>query len=254
MCRNATSTGSRELGLISGSVMFAAAALAVSLAAPAAAQAPPLGPIDPDNAEQTLLDLIEALPINDVQAALNNFPVPYVVCASAGTAQTTFVNQRAGSPKRVDANQSKTTGQGGSGHDLEVEVNTELTPEPHLQLSINRLGAAPFAPSLQVVVAFPFGAFNDETLPAPNLFFGYRTTAAFDGAVYPAGGHAPASVEYVITPHVLDGADHLLDLQVNTVGAANPVQFLGGHFDGTAATGVQNALGSPPSPTRFRRP
>ena len=210
---------------------------------PPTAQTPPLGPIDPDNGEQTLLDLIEALPINDVQTALNNFPVPYVVCASAGTAQTTCVNQRAGSPKRVDADQSKTTGQGGSGHDLEVEVNTELTPEPHLQLSINRLGAAPFASNLQVVVAFPFAAFNDETLPAPNLFFGYRTTAAFDGTVYPAGGHAPASVEYVITPHVLGGADHLLDLQVNTVGAANPVQFLGGHFDGTAATGVQNALG-----------
>lgn len=207
------------------------------------ADSPPLGPIDPNHAEQTLINLANKFSATDILSALNNTPVPYVVCIGAGTAPTTCVNQKAGSPTRFDADQSKTTGQGGGGQDIQVEVHTELTPTPHLRLNINRLGAAPFASNLQVAVAFPFAAFNGEPLLAPNLFFGYRTTSPFNGTVYPAGGSAPATVQYLITPHLLGGANHVLDLQINTTGALNPVQFLGGHFDGTSTTGVQNVLG-----------
>lgn len=206
-----------------------------ALTQPSRAEIPP-DPIDPNNGEQSLIDLVNSLPINDIQNALNNFPVPFVVIAQAGGAEPVIETQKAGSPKRINADRSKSTGQGGSGQDLQIEVNTELLPTPHLVLDIVRLGGPVFASDLQVIVAFPFDAFNTEDGSAggdsPNLFFGFATTAAFDGSSYPAGGHAPQSVRFTLTPGVLAGTSHLIDMQIDTAGASNPIRYLAGHFNG----------------------
>ncbi|MEO6045790.1 MAG: hypothetical protein ABIQ47_17970, partial [Tepidiformaceae bacterium] len=199
---------------------------------------PPPSPIDPTSGQQNLLDLIKGLPINDVQSALDHFPVPYVVCASAGSATATCVNNKAGSPQRLDADKSKVTGKGGD--DIQVEVNTELLPTPHLRVNINRITSPTDATNVKVVVAFPFAAFNGEpTLPAPNLFLGYQTTAA-NGA---AGGKAPLTEEFQLTPHILAGTSHNFELTMLTGGQVNPMTFQAGHFDGTTASGIQNAIG-----------
>lgn len=209
------------------------------------AEVPP-APIDPNNAEQTLLNLVNSLPINNVQNALDHFPVPYVACATANAAPLTCTNQKAGSPTRIDADKSKSTGQGGGGQDIQFEVNTVLLPSPHLTMTITRLGTSNFASNLEVFVAFPFDAFNPEDASAggnsPNLFFGYRTTAPFNGSAYPAGGVAPLTVTYDIVPHILAGPNHALELAIATSGASNPIQFLGGHFDGAAGSAAQDVL------------
>lgn len=195
-------------------------------------------PIDPDSGEANLLDLINSLPLNDVQQALDNFPVPYVVVATASGADPTVVNKNAGSPVRIDADRSKATGKGGD--DIQVEVNTELLPTPHIRVNINRITSPSDATDLQVLVAFPFQAFNDEpTLPSPNLFIGYQTNSAGGGA----GGIAPLNEEFRILPGVLAGTSHDFILRMNTVGSTNPLTFIAGHFDGDAAGGIQNALG-----------
>jgi hypothetical protein len=216
--------------------------LALSLVVVPGAVAEIPNPIDPSSGEQNLLDIIDGLPLNEIEAALDNFPIPYVVVASANGAAPTIETKKAGSPIRIDADASKATGRGGN--DIEVEVNTELLPTPHLVLDINRIGTPPFAEDLSVIVAFPFSAFNDEALPAaPNLFFGYSTTAPFDGAEYPAGGSAPTSVQIDLTPDILGGTTHVFDLNVATTGADNPVRFLGGAFDGDPGLTPVNAIG-----------
>lgn len=221
------------------------AALVLGSALPTRANDDPPAPINPSRGEAELLEIINKLPLNDIDKALDRFPVPYVVVASAGGASPTIKNNRAGAPTRVDADNSLLTGKGG--HDIEVEVNTELTPEPHLRLTINRLGSGLLAQDLSVVVAFPFDAFNGEDASPdggnPNLFFGYQTTAAFDGTDYPAGGSAPESLEYRFVPGTLAGTDHLFNLGIDTVNAPNPVRYIAGHFDGTADLGIQDALG-----------
>ena len=199
---------------------------------------PPPSPIDPTSGQQNLLDLVKSLPINGIQSALDHFPVPYVVCASAGTATATCVNNKAGSPQRLDADKSKVTGKGGD--DIQVEVNTELLPTPHLRVNINRITSPTDATNVKVVVAFPFAAFNGEpTLPAPNLFLGYQTTAA-NGAV---GGKAPLTEEFRLIPDILAGTSHNFTLTMLTSGQVNPMTFQAGHFDGTTASGIQNAIG-----------
>ena len=229
--RIAASRGMRAVGFV------LVVACAVLLFAPRGAHSEPIppGPIDPNTGELSLLDLVNSLPINDVQQALDRFPVPYIVIASAGGADPVVVSNRAGVPTRIDADSSTSTGQGHSGDDLIVEVNTELTPTPHLVLSLERLDNAPYATDLQVAVVFPFDAFNGEDASAggdaPNLFFGYQTTGAFDGSGYPAGGQAPALVEYTLTPGTLAGTDHVFDLGIATTGASNPIRYLAGHFD-----------------------
>lgn len=194
-------------------------------------------PIDPDSGELNLLELINDIPLNEVQQALDNFPVPYVVVATANGADPTVVNKNAGSPVRIDADRSKTTGKGGD--DIQVEVNTELFPTPHIRVNINRITSPSDATDVQVLVAFPFQAFNDESLPSPNLFIGYQTHAAGGGA----GGIAPLNEEFRILPGTLAGTDHDFILRMNTVGSVNPMTFIAGHFDGNATDGIQNALG-----------
>lgn len=218
-------------------IVLLAISLLVLNAFSGAAQTSPL-PIDPDTGEQNLLDLINSLPLNDIQNALDRFPVPYVVVAQADGNDPVIANNRAGAPTRVDADSSTSTGQGNSGHDLIVEVNTVLLPSPHLEMSIQRLGNAPYAQDLTILIAFPFDAFNAEALPgAPNLFIGYQTTGA-DGS---PGGHAPQSEIIRFIPDVLAGTSHLFELEMETVNAANPLRFIAGHFDGTNVTGVLNA-------------
>src|SRR6266542_2220052 len=119
-------------------VSFLAAVLALSLLAGAGSGQIPPDPIFPDNGELTLLNAINAIPLQDVENALDHFPVPFVAyCAAAGAAPT-IDNQKAGSPKRLDCDRSLATGMGGN--DVQVEVNTILLPTPHLRVNVNRLG------------------------------------------------------------------------------------------------------------------
>ncbi|MGH2711247.1 MAG: hypothetical protein ACRDH9_08610 [Actinomycetota bacterium] len=210
---------------------------------PGLGQTPP-EPIDPGPGEERLLEIINEIPLNEIDKALDNFPVPYVVVASANGAEPTITNNRAGHPTRVDADRSRTTGQGG--HDISVEINTELVPSEHLVLTVERLGTAPFAPDLSLVIAFPFDAFNDEDsdLPGdPNLFIGFDTHGAFDGTDYPDGGVAPLRVDFSLTPDVLAGTSHTFTLGIDTLMAQNPIRYLGGHFDGNVDTGLLDATG-----------
>src|SRR5262249_118324 len=83
-----------------------------------------------------------------------------------------------------------------------------------------------------------FDAFNTETLPAkPNLMMGYQTRlpGTPGQANYVTGidgGIAPVTMQMVLTPHILGGTTHEFEWAVDTTGAANPVTFLGGEFDG----------------------
>jgi len=44
----------------------------------------PPNPIVPTKGEQNLMDVVQKFPLKDIQTALDNFPVPYVVVAQAG--------------------------------------------------------------------------------------------------------------------------------------------------------------------------
>jgi hypothetical protein len=219
--------------VISGVLITLALVIAVS---PGQAQEPP-NPIDPDNGEQSLLGVVNSLPLNDIDQALDNYPVPYVVVARHGdTVQIS--NNKAGVPTNVDVDLSKATGKGG--HDIRVEVNTELVP-PSLVFTVNRQGVAPFVEDVEILIGFPFDAFNDEDLVLPgdpNVFIGYETTAA-GGAV---GGIAPLTETFTFVPGMLNGTDHLFTLNMQTTGSSNPLRFLAGTFDGDSTTGVLNAV------------
>ena len=168
--------------------------------------------------------------------ALDNFPVPFAVQYSGGGAAPQVVNWHAGAPLKLDVDNSKSTGNGGN--DIQVDVETVLTPTPHLTMEIDRLGSAPFAQNVNVLIAFPFNAFDSELLPSvPNLVIGYQTGAVGGGV----GGIAPVSELITFTPHILAGTNHLFDLNFATTGASNPIQFETGEFDGINTTGPLNA-------------
>ena len=199
---------------------------------------PGIDPIDPSFGEANLLEIIDNIPLNDIQNALDHFPIPYVVWAQKDGQTAVVENGRAGAPTRIDVDDSKTTGKGG--HDLIVEVNTILLPTPHLELSIERIGEPgknDFVEDFSILIAFPFDAFTDELLPGQsNLFFGYETTGADGGA----GGIAPLSEIITFTPGTLAGTDHLFDVTLDTTDDSNPLRFFAGHFDGDIDNGVLN--------------
>ena len=96
---------------------------------------------------------------------------------------------------------------------------------------------------MNVVVSFPFDAFNTEmNLPgAPNIMMGFQTrlagTPGTPGYITGLdGGIAPVTTQMVITPHVLAGTMHEFEWDVQTTGASNPITFLSGEFDGNNAT------------------
>ena len=199
---------------------------------------PGIDPIDPSPGEANLLRIIDGLPLNDIQNALDHFPIPYVVWAQKAGHDPVVTNNRAGSPTRVDVDDSHSTGKGG--HDVIVEVNTMLFPTPHLELSIDRIGEVGkgnFVDDFSVLIGFPFDAFTNEVLPgASNLFFGYETTGADGGP----GGIAPFSEVISFTPGTLGGTEHLFDVTLETAGDSNPLRFFSGHFDGDIDAGVLN--------------
>ena len=142
----------------------------------------------------------------------------------------------------VDVDSNLSTGKGGK--DRSVEVSTELLLDgafnPHLLMTIDRLGTAPYATDFQVLISFPFEAFNTESLPgAPNLFIGYKTTGP--GGPDDPGGIAPLSEAIRFVPNVQADASHQVEIQLETIGAANPLQFITGFFNGTDATGILDA-------------
>ena len=62
--------------------MVGAVAPAIAPTSPVTAEDIP-DPIEPTAGEAHLLELIDGLPLNDIEQALDNFPIPYVVVASA---------------------------------------------------------------------------------------------------------------------------------------------------------------------------
>jgi hypothetical protein len=226
-----------KLSLPFSALAFTLIALALLLVtSPGSAQEPP-NPIEPDNGELSLLDVVNSLPLNDIDQALDMYPVPYVVVARHG-ATTQIFNNKAGVPTSVDVDLNKATGKGG--HDIRVEVNTQLVP-PSLLFTVNRLGSAPFVQDVEILVGFPFDAFNTEDLVLPgdpNIFIGYETTAAGGGV----GGIAPLTEAFTFVPGVLDGTDHLFSLNMQTTGSSNPLRVLAGTFDGDSTTGILNSV------------
>lgn len=194
-------------------------------------------PIVPNSGEANLIQVARQQANQGNTNVLNHFPIPFAIQYSGGSAAPQVANWHAGAPIRLDLDNSKTTGMGGN--DVQVEVDVVTTPTPHLMMTINRLGSAPFVQNDNVLIAFPFNALNNEVLPSgmPNLVVGYQTAAAGGGA----GGIAPVSETITFTPHVLGGTNHLFDLNFATAGASNPVQFETGEFDGTNTTGPLNA-------------
>ncbi len=211
-------------------------------------------PIDPTRGESNLLRVVQMHADKQNLNAQDHSPVPYTIIVSAGGAAPTVKNWHAGAPTRLDADQSKTTGQGGN--DIQVEVNTDLytnslgQPDWRLRLNVNQIGSAPFAQNLSVVISFPFDAFNSESLPgAPNLMMGFqsRLPGTPGQASYVTGldgGNAPATMQMVLTPHVLAGTNHTFEWSIDTTGATNPLTFLAGEFDGNpGSNSVVDALG-----------
>lgn len=210
-------------------------------------------PIDPTRGESNLLRVTQMQADNLHLNALDHFPVPFVVIASAGGAGPTVKNWKAGAPIRIDADSNKNTGQGG--HDVQIEVNTDKYTNSSgqidwkLRLNVNRIGNAPFAQNVDVSIAFPFDAFNPETLPAaPNLVMGFQTRlAGTPGAANYItgvdGGIVPATMQMVLTPHILGGTTHEFEWTMQTTGAANPLAFYAGEFDGNPGKQAINVLG-----------
>lgn len=194
-------------------------------------------PIIPDNGEANLIQVARQQANQGNLNVLNHFPIPFSIQYSGGSAAPQVTNWHAGAPIRLDLDNSKTTGMGGN--DVQVEVDVVTSPTPHLMMTINRLGSAPFVQNDNILIAFPFNALNNEVLPSgmPNLVVGYQTGAVGGGT----GGIAPVSEVINFTPHVLGGTNHLFDLNFATTGASNPVQFEAGEFDGTNTTGPLDA-------------
>ncbi|HJZ58631.1 MAG TPA: hypothetical protein VKE74_27060, partial [Gemmataceae bacterium] len=217
---------------------------------------PPPDPIDPTKGQTNLLRVVQMMADKQNLNAQDHFPVPYTIIVSAGGAAPTIKNWHAGTAIQLDADQNKATGQGGGGNDIQVEVNTDFytnalgQPDWKLRLNVNRLGKDSFAQNLSVMIAFPFDAFNTETLPAkPNLLMGFQTRlpgtpGQADYTTGADGGNAPATMQMVLTPHILAGTTHAFEWSIDTTGATNPLTFLSGEFDGNPGSNtILNALG-----------
>jgi len=206
---------------------------------------PPL-PIVPDKGEANLLKQANIFELKENLNALDHFPIPFAVVSShaGGPGVVAPKNPHAGAGTRVNVDVDNNPATGPGGKDLSIEVNTELflggSFNPHLSMTIDRLGTAPFASNYEVLVSFPFAAFNTEVLPGdPNLFIGFKTTGPL-GPDDP-GGIAPLREEIRFVPNFQAGADHQVQIDLNTTGASNPLQFITGFFDGTDLTGILNA-------------
>ena len=206
----------------------------------------PPAPLVPSSGELNNLDQANKFEAKNQLNTLDTYPIPIaIVTQHAGQAPVVAPknpNMHSGVGIGVDVDNNPATGNGGK--DVKVTVDTELflngVFNPHLLVQIDRLGAAPFADDFEVLISFPFSAFNSEALPgAPNLFIGYKTT----GAAGPnaAGGIAPVSEQIRFVPNIQAGATHQVSLQMNTTGASNPLQFITGFFDGTNLTGIIDA-------------
>jgi len=107
---------------------------------------------------------------------------------------------------------------------------------------VERLGRPSdgFAEDVTILAAFPFDAFNDETLPgSPNLVIGFRTATDGGGE----GGIAPAFESISFVPNILGGTSHDFEMTFETTGPENPLEFIIGHFDGDISTGLLNGTG-----------
>jgi hypothetical protein len=207
---------------------------------------PPL-PIVPASGESQILEQAKKFEQKNNLNALDNLPIPFAVVASHSGGAPVVVknNPQSAAPMRVeiDVDSNPTTGKGGK--DVGVTVSTELflngVFNPHLLATYDRLGSAPFASDFEVLVSFPFAAFNAELLPGdPNLFMGYKTTGA--GGPNAAGGIAPLQEVIRFVPNIMAGATHpQVDITLATTGASNPLQFITGYFDGTNLTGILDA-------------
>jgi hypothetical protein len=208
-------------------------------------------PLVPGPGDQQILNNVLKFATTNRQV-LDHLPVPYVIAVSAsnpltGSVVTTLtkgyssIEGQAHTPIKIDADQSDSTGMGGSGFDIQVDVQAFVDQTPHLVMTVERLGNAPFAQNLSVVIAFPFAGFDLEPgLPStPNLVIGFQTR----GAGNTVGGHAPLQEVITLTPGILAGTSHSFQATMTTTGADNPLSFIIGNLDGTNLTGTLNAAG-----------
>jgi hypothetical protein len=202
-------------------------------------------PLVPDPGDQQILNNVLKNAVTN-RHVLDNLPVPYVILTSAtnpatGQLVTTVTDGHAHSPIKIDADQSKSTGQGSSGYDIQVQVDSYVDPVPHLVMTVAQLGSAPFAQNLSVVIAFPFAGFDLEPglSSTPNLVMGFQTRASGNTV----GGYAPQQEVITLTPGTLAGTSHSFQATMATTGANNPLSFILGNLDGTYLTGTLNAAG-----------
>jgi hypothetical protein len=197
-------------------------------------------PLVPDPGDQSILENVLDKSVSN-RSVLDHLPVPFVIVASAGGNAPIVTDGHSHAPVKIDADGSEATGQGGSGADIQVEVDAFVTPTPHLVMTVERLGTAPFATNLSVVIAFPWAGFDLEPgLPStPNLVMGFQTSAP-GGA---PGGYAPLQEVITLTPGTLAGTSHSFTATMSTTAADNPLSFILGNLDGTNLTGTLNAAG-----------
>ncbi|HTK76552.1 MAG TPA: hypothetical protein VL371_14900 [Gemmataceae bacterium] len=214
---------------------------------------PPL-PVVPASGESQILQNALKFARNNQLNSLDNLPIPFAVTGTnltTGVTTTVKNNPQSSGGTRVDIDVDGNLATGKGGKDLGVTVSTELfvgtTFNPHLVMTVDRLGTAPFASNFEVLLSFPFSAFSPEFLsnaiPDPNLFIGFKTT----GAASPdtPGGIAPLKEQISFIPNVMALATHpSVDITLDTTAAANPLQFITGYFSavpGSGLAGIQDA-------------
>jgi hypothetical protein len=218
---------------------------------------PPL-PVVPGPGETQILQNALRFARNQQINAWDNQPIPFaVVGTNLTTGQTTIAknNPTAGAnAMRVDIDVDSNPNTGKGGKDVSVSVSTELflngVLNPHLLATYDRLGSAPFAQNFEVLVSFPFSAFAPEffqagTIPDANLFMGYKTFASSStDPTNGPGGNAPLKEQIRFIPNTMLGDNHpLVQIQLATTSAPNPLQFITGFFGGTNVTGILDAAG-----------
>ena len=221
-------------------------------------------PVIPGPGESQILQNALRFARNNQLNPWNNMPIPFAVVGTnvtTGAVNIAKNNPNAGNNSmRVDIDVDSNPNTGSGGKDVAVSVSTELffdstndgidnpTLNPHLLATYDRLGSAPFAQNFEILVSFPFAAFAPEFFSAgsiadPNLFMGYRTFgAASTGPDNGPGGIAPLREQIRLVPNLMLGANHpLVQIQLATTSASNPLQFITGYFGGTDASGVLDA-------------
>ncbi len=186
---------------------------------------PPL-PIEPTAGQAAVLNVVSSIPIFEVDAAKDRFPVPFVVEVQHAAGDF-HVAGRVGAPLRIDIDDSKTTGQGGS----DVVLHVDLTPgvDPYATVNLERLGSDGFVTGAVLTVIIPFDGYLPATAEGPsNLILSIDTV----------GGALPSTSEVTLIPGALGGAERTSSLTGTFTDQPAQMEFVAGHTHGDSTTGV----------------